>query len=707
MKRFEFKKTAATFLAFAMTVVLVACGGGTGGSKPTGGNGTEQTASASGELAGKPWVTSIIQGNLPTERPEAKDDLYTHYAYDYLAAHQEQPGSLIEEYATELQTTNIAVIKDASKSNHDLDQLRILFNQAADTETLHKAGLSEVQPYLDRIDKVTSIEEMNALLAADDFPFSPFITAILTQSDMRDVNIVGVFPNLMFSDPFLMGGLLYQDSDDPQTQESLDRSLLMFASDSLMDLLALGMKSEEVGDVFSDISSVEKTYAKYLDYSGKYSQMDFGANADAVSASYTTLDELCAACPNFPMQQVLDKLGKGGSPRYAAAVGWVEAFNGVWTNENLDTIKLMARLKVLNETRQYRDPSAMNELLEQEGRPVPDAEAFAYKSCDSLDTFAAVLANTYVNEGLGTNAKDRLTQLTQDLVNTYKELVANTTWVGEESREHIIEKLDHININVLVPTGSYYDYSELELTPVDQGGTLLGNYLKLKQYRLDQESKLVGQPASAAIPWFMIKPTTTNCFYEATSNSINILPGYVTSLLYTSDMSDEELLAGIGFVIGHEISHGFDYTGSQFDAYGTPNPVFADADVNAFIKKTSELASYYKGIEVAPDAMVNGDIVVTEAAADLCGMHAVLELAGKSDAVDYDKFFSSITNPWAQVISASTISTQLLDSHPLNNLRININAQMFDPIYEKLGVKEGDGMYLAPEQRINVWGSNA
>ena len=662
MKKFEFKKAAATFLALAMTVVLVACGGGAGGTPPTDGSNAEQAAAASGELAGKPWVTSIMQGNLPAEKPEAKDDLYTHYAYDYLAAHQEQPGSRVDEYTAELQSTNLASIKDTSKSNHGLDQLRIFFNQAADTETLQKTGLSEVQPYLDRIDKVASIEEMNDLLVADDFPFSPFIIANLTMSDTRDVNIVVVNPNLVLSDPILVGGMLYQDSDDPQTQESLDRSLLMSGGDALLDLLAQGMESEEVLEVFNGISSFEKAYAKHLDYSGRYSQMDFGAAADAVSASYVTLDELCAACPNFPMQQLLDKLGKGTSPRYSAAVGWVEAFNGVWTDENLDVIKQMARLKVLNETRPYRDPTALNQYIEMEGNPVPDAETFAYKSCDSLDTFAVILANNFVNESLGANAKGRLTQLSQDIVNTYKELVANTAWVGDESRTRIVEKLDHMTLNVLEPAGGYYDYSGLELTPTDQGGTLMGNYLKLKQYRLDQESKF---------------------------------------------MSDEDLLAGIGYTIAHEISHGFDYAGAQFDAYGTPNPVFADADVDAFVLKASTLASYYKGIEVAPDTMVNGENVVTEAAADLCGMHAVLEIASKSDTVDYDKFFSTISNGWAQVIPQQTMATQLLDTHPLNNLRINVNAQMFDPIYEKLGVTEGDGMYLDPEQRINIWGPNA
>ena len=99
----------------------------------------------------------------------------------------------------------------------------------------------------------------------------------------------------------------------------------------------------------------------------------------------------------------------------------------------------------------------------------------------------------------------------------------------------------------------------------------MSNYLKLKRYRQDQESKMVGQPAVAASPWFYIQPTTTNCFFGYATNSINILPGYVTSLQYADNMDETTLLGAIGFSIGHEISHGFDYVGAQFDAYGVPN----------------------------------------------------------------------------------------------------------------------------------------
>ena len=719
--------TRITALVFtlAMTLVLASCAGDAGSSASAsaesgsanysaasaatsdGGAVASESSEATGELAGKPWVTSILQGNLPSEQPEAKDDLYTHYSYEYLSTHQGQPSSAILDHATELQTTNLAVIKDNSKSSHDLDQLRIFFNQAADAEALKERGLADLQPYLDRIDAVSSIDEMNALLSADDFPFSPFILAYITLSDTRDVNIVSVSPNLALVDTVTVGGAYYQDTDDPQLQKSMEVAVKNSGSMAMLDLMATGMDRDAVNELFPIILDFEKAHGKFVDYNGKYSEEDFGAMAEVAKKGQLSLEELCAACPNFPMKATLDNQGKGASPRYCASPEWLKAFNSVWTQENLEAIKLVAKIKVLGETRPYRDPSVVNKLYEDAGQPVPDAESFAYTACDQQDTFAIVLAKTYVDEALGANAKTRLTTLSQQLLDTYKNLVDNTPWMGEESQKHVIEKLDNMTLNVLEPTGGYYDFAGVELTPTDKGGTLIGNYLKLRKYRLDQESKMVGKPAVAACTWFYMKPTITNAFYDPTSNSINIAPGFVTSLIYTEDMSDLDLLSGAGFTIGHEISHGFDYQGAQFDAYGAPNPLFADADVDAFVLKSSTLALFYNGLEIAPGSMVNGENVITEATADLCGMHAILDLAGKTEGVDYDKFFANISNMWAQVVPESSLPNLALDPHPMHNLRVNVNAQMFDPIYDALGVAEGDTMYLAPESRINIWGPKA
>ena len=699
-------------LLIVLTLALTGCNSGAGETpSATEGEATttaEEATPASGELMGKPWVTSILQGNLPAEQPEAKDDLYTHYAYQFLSEHQEQPTNNMTAHATDIPNAIASIIDDTSKESHELDQLRIFYRQASDREAIKAQGLTEIQPYLDRVDAVTSIEELNALLTADDFPFSPFIAPFVSTVDVRENFCVSIFPNLLFADPLLVGGAPYQDADSPEMQMGLELILLSSAQYTMVDFTELGMPMEDAQEATMPLVEFEKQYAKFADYPAKHQTEEFGAMAEAFKEGTLTLEDTCALCPNFPLKETLGKVKKDNAALYNLIPEWLEAFNACWTNENLDSLKMITKAKILQESRPYRDPTAMNELLESAGSPAPDNATFAYTACNSLDTFAQVMAKTYVEDVLGDAAKDRITKMSEDLLAEYKDLISTSAWIGEESRANLLTKIDNMNLNILEPDGGYFDYDALELTPTEDGGTLFGNYLKLKQYRIDREAELINQPARAVYAWFAIAPTITNAFYDPSNNSINIYPGYVSSLIYTDDMSDTDLLASLGFTIAHEISHALDYLGSQFDAYGTPTPAFVADDVESFTQKTSSLADFYSTIEVLDGMNVDGRNVVTEATADLSGMQATLALANKIEGFDFERFCVKFGDTWATVADAMSLQATIAsDNHPLHNLRMNVNMQMFDTMYEALGVTEGDTMYLAPEKRIVIWGENA
>ena len=140
---------------------------------------------------------------------------------------------------------------------------------------------------------------------------------------------------------------------------------------------------------------------------------------------------------------------------------------------------------------------------------------------------------------------------------------------------------------------------------------------------------------------------------------------------------------------------------------GRPAVLFTEDDQGDFLGKTAALADYYSNIEIYRGLNVDGQLVVGEAAADLSGLQAVLEIAKDTDGMDYDAFFDDFANLWAEVMPDEYVTMYAVDEHPLNHLRVNVNAQMLSPIYDELGVKEGDTMYLAPEQRIVIWGGKA
>ena len=169
-------------------------------------------------------------------------------------------------------------------------------------------------------------------------------------------------------------------------------------------------------------------------------------------------------------------------------------------------------------------------------------------------------------------------------------------------------------------------------------------------------------------------------------------------------MSREELYGGIGTIIGHEISHAFDTNGAQFDKDGNYNNWWTEEDFDAFRARAQKLIDYYDGMTVFGDEKINGARIHTEAIADMTGLKAMLLLASKEDNFDYKLFFESYANLWKKIGTYESVFMLLTqDEHPLNYIRVNSCAQQFDEFYETFDVKEGDGMYLAPEDRVLVW----
>ena len=169
-------------------------------------------------------------------------------------------------------------------------------------------------------------------------------------------------------------------------------------------------------------------------------------------------------------------------------------------------------------------------------------------------------------------------------------------------------------------------------------------------------------------------------------------------------MAKEQLYAGIGAIIGHEISHAFDTNGAQFDKDGNYSSWWTDEDYAAFQERAQKLINYYDGITVYGDEKAIGSLVQTEAIADMAGIKAMLTLAAKEENFDYKLFFDSYANIWKDIQTYEASYTQLTqDPHPLSYLRVNVTAQQYDEFYEAFDVKEGDGMYLAPEDRILIW----
>lgn len=658
---------------------------------------------------GSPWVDSLLSANAPAQTPEAKDDLYLHFNCETLRGSEGVYFLQLKANPNEMTDYVTSVIKDASRhaspdgaySEAELEQLRIFFGQAADLETLRAARLTELEPYLERVRAAETLEELNGVLAAEDFPFSPFLYFTVSAYDMSAGNNVFIYPEFLFVDNF-DGAEHYQNSDDPAVMLANRYVALQNAPQILLDLYLLGLSEAEAEEKLMLLLELESAYGAYAGYNDRYLSQPFGAfGAATVNLS---LDELAELCPNYPVRETVEKLGKAASPFFSLfGTDWLQVLSAVWIEDNLEILKLMTMAKILRECDPYVDKTFYaieRGLLDANAI---DPTATAVYACNRPDTFSLLIGKIYTADHYGDAEIARLTTLGEKLIAAFRRLIDRTPWLGEASREKLTEKLDHMRLNILSPDGGYPDFSDLGLVPTEEGGSLLGNYLKLKAWRNARENALLGR--DALVSWNVAPTTNAGCYYDFDTNSINILPGFPASQNYGPGVTDETLLATYGWMMAHEISHGFDFSGAQFDAYGTANPVFDETDLDAYLAIVDRLAAYYDGIEVLPGTFVVGDRVKNEAAADLIGLQLVLELAKEIPGFDYDAFFGSAARYMFMVVPSEVYVQEILaDEHPAHYLRINVNAQMCPEFYETYGVSEGDGMYLPASERIRFWG---
>ena len=654
------------------------------------------------ELFGSPWVNSMVIGNLPEPAPDLKDDFYAAANYDVLAANQDGMFMPMMTAGAEVEAVVTALLQEGSPAGDEIAQLKIFWEQAADIDALRSAGYSQVTPYLERINAAGSIEELNAVLTAEDFPFSPYLIMPVAPLALNEENGVWIYPALSLTTDFSNGMNNYTepvtDAVSFMTKiNSLDRNLYLRDT-----LTTLGVEDVNIGSTAMDLFNTEVSYVSKTYSDAAAALADYGYITDAPQR--LSPEELDSLCSRFPLTATLKKFGKNKATAYIVLYpDWLKTLDSLWTEDNLDRLKLLTGFKVLMEVAPFLNPDAVNEMRAQNGQTVLDAETNPWNVCNRVETFGHLLGKLYAEQVLGNELKEKLTSMTKELIDTYRTLLNETEWLSAESREKAMEKLDNMRINVLEPDGGYYDFSGLKLTPSSEGGSLFTNYLILKAYMNEQENSYIGKPAKADLAWKACNPTMANCFYDPFSNTVNLLPGFMFSYSCPKDATEEQMLGGLGTVIAHELSHAFDYAGSQCDAYGRGVAFLTEADREIFLSKVKAVEDYYNAIIVAPDVNCRGTFLRVENTADLAGMKAAALLA-KTKGLNLQAFFLENARLYAAAIPDSILTVLLNDTHALSYLRVNVNLQMLDEFYEAFDVKEGDGMYVKPEERLKTWG---
>ncbi|TSD62340.1 M13 family metallopeptidase [Aeromicrobium piscarium] len=319
------------------------------------------------------------------------------------------------------------------------------------------------------------------------------------------------------------------------------------------------------------------------------------------------------------------------------------------------------------------------------------------------------IGKIYVRSEFPPSSKERMTELIGNLIEAYRRSISELTWMSEETKKRAHEKLDAFTPKIGHPE-TFRDYSSLSADPDD----LLGNARRSLSFAMDRELEKIGQPIDRD-EWYMT-PQTVNAYYNPTMNEIVFPAAILQWPFFSPDADDAVNYGAIGAVIGHEIGHGFDDQGSQYDGTGALRNWWTDDDRAAFEQLTGSLIAQYDELspENADGQTVNGALTIGENIGDLGGLGIAYRayLIARGDTApepidgltDVQRFFLAWAQAWqSKVRPAETIRRLTVDPHSPPEFRCNQVVSNIDAFYDAFGVTEDDDLWLDPADRVTIW----
>jgi endothelin-converting enzyme/putative endopeptidase len=318
----------------------------------------------------------------------------------------------------------------------------------------------------------------------------------------------------------------------------------------------------------------------------------------------------------------------------------------------------------------------------------------------------------YVARHFPPRSKAMMDDLVANLLDAYRQSIGALDWMSEETRQRALQKLETFRPKIGYPV-KWRDYSGLEIDKDD----LVGNVLAIAAFETDRQLAKIGAPVDRD-EWFML-PHTVNAYYNPGTNEICFPAGILQRPFFDADADAAENYGGIGAVIGHEIGHGFDDQGAQYDGLGNLNDWWTPQDKAAFELKSKALIDQYDAFEPRnlPGEHVNGALTVGENIGDLGGLTIALKayrLSLGDDAAraeerapdgmtGLERLFLNWAHVW-RTKRRKELDEQYLatDPHSPPEFRANI-VRNLDEFHHTFGTRPGDGLWLDPEDRVRIW----
>ncbi|MET3961836.1 putative endopeptidase [Marmoricola sp. OAE513] len=429
----------------------------------------------------------------------------------------------------------------------------------------------------------------------------------------------------------------------------------------------------------------------------------------------TSYADLTASLPSFDFEVYVRNLG-GDEKTFAETVvrqpSFLSHLETVLAETPIESWRAFLAVRAIRSAAGYLPDAFVQANFDFYGRTLsgtPELRARWKRGVGLVEGgLGEAVGREYVQRHFPPRSKELMDELVANLLEAYRQSITALDWMSEETKQRAFEKLDTFVPKIGYPV-KFKDYSELSISADD----LVGNVLAITAFETDKQLKKIGAPVDRD-EWFML-PQTVNAYYNPGTNEICFPAGILQKPFFDPDADPAENYGGIGAVIGHEIGHGFDDQGAQYDGHGNLNDWWTAEDKAAFEVKSKALIAQYDGFEPRnlPGEHVNGALTVGENIGDLGGLtiaHKAYEIfldgapVPEADGeTGYQKLFLNWSYVW-RTKRRIELEQQYLttDPHSPPEFRANI-ARNLDEFHAAFGTQPGDGLWLDPEDRVRIW----
>ncbi|MCB0463489.1 MAG: M13 family metallopeptidase [Flavobacteriaceae bacterium] len=585
------------------------------------------------------------------------------------------------------------------KEGSDQQKALLIFESELDTVGRNEAGIKPLQPLLDKIDGIKNLNDMQTVYASTLGVGAPF-AGIGSNPGLNDssINMAWLFPAGL--------GLqrdYYLDQDEKTKEirgQYVDHvaRMLQFINYSEADAKAAAEK----------ILAMETQLAE--------PRLDKVASRDIRNFNNPkSVAELQEMAPSINWQKFMDDMGieKKVDTLLVMQPKYMKAMDAFLKSTPIEDIKILMDWSTLNGASGFLTTEIEKANWEFYGKTLNGSKAMRPADERALGTVdgsvGEAVGQLYVQAKFPPEAKEKAEKMIKNVIKAFQNRITNLDWMSEETKKKAIEKLDKFTVKIAYPD-EWEDYSALQ---VKEGNSYAENMLAVGEWSQKKSLSEINEPVDKT-EWGM-PPQMVNAYFNPLNNEI-VFPAAILQPPFYNYTADEAVnYGGIGAVIGHEISHAFDDSGARFDADGNVNNWWTPEDLAEFEKRGKALADQYSAIEVLDSVYVNGPFTLGENIGDLGGvlgaydgLQLYFEENGRPDKIDgftpEQRFFMSWATVWRTLIRDEALRTQInTDPHSPGHIRATQPLKNIDAFYEAFDIKEGDAMYLPPEERVRIW----